>query len=173
MRKLTRRDMNSKMYHYSYSWPTESNIPSGYVWPDRLIDIGEEVLIWDRLPDGEKGWVKVIARPAHDWWDEERAGFHAPDNMLGGFSFEDPNHLDGEGKLNYYSSLRTKDKWVEDGTEPHGGQHIIIGLHDPNPHVVIRDTGEKEIELDNRGLGYYPITLEELTEHHQPKVTNV
>ena len=177
MKELTRRDMNRKMYRHDFDdWPTESDIPSGYVWADRLIDIGEEVLIWTG-PRGKKDWVKVIARPVHDWWRQQehhdQSETDCPDVFLGGFSFEDPTHPDGAGKLDYHSALRIRDKWVEDGSPPHGGQHVIIGLHDPNPHVVIRDTGEKKIKLGEigKGLGYYPITQEELRDHHKPNQT--
>ena len=145
-----RKAMTKKMRRGAFDWPTTT--PDGYVWVDRLIDIGEEIFVWSK---GE--WVKVEARSTHNWWGECGA-----DNLhLGGVSFIDPV----TGKMSYYTALRVKEKWVEDGTPPHGGRHEAIGLHDPNPYVCIKDTGDKPIELDSKGSSYYPISESKLKGH--------
>tara|TARA_R100000808_G_scaffold9623_1_gene26274 strand:- start:5289 stop:5909 length:621 start_codon:yes stop_codon:yes gene_type:complete len=131
--------------------------PEGYGYADRPISIGEEVYIYQ-----DQEWVKVTARSAHDWWATSERHNGAPDNMLGGFSFNDPR----TGKLNYYCSLRVKEEW-------NGEEHIVIGLHDPNPYVCIKTDGNNPVELDSKGLPYYPITLPMLRKaagHYIPAV---
>lgn len=139
-----------------------SGLPNGYVWADRLIDVGEKILVYSK-----DEWVKVEARSTLDWWGKAKHWQHPhypvpiSNHILGGVSFIDPLM----GEMSYYTALRVKEKWVEDGTPPHGGRHEAIGLHDPNPYVCIKGTGDKPIELDSKGLPYYPISESEMKEH--------
>lgn len=130
-------------------------MPEGYGYADRGVRRGEEVYIWEThlmYGRGEPKWVKVTARPEREYYSE--AGYIPSQS---GFSFIDPV----TNKLSYLTALRHKQKWVEDATYPHGGRHVRIGLHDPNPFVCIKTDGDKPIEVDEKGLAYYPISIEE------------
>jgi hypothetical protein len=166
-KEIDRKVMTRKVMAGGFGWPSPNSMPKGYGYADRLIDIGEEVYIYEG-----KEWVKVVARSAHDWWGKDRlkSGFsHAPRESLGGFSFIDPF----TGELNYYSSLHIKEKWVEDRDAPHGGRHVTIGLHDPNPYVCIKTDGNNPMELDEKGLPYYPLTGEQAEKHHEGNTESV
>ena len=152
-RKPTRADINKRLIESTYyGWARESEIPDGYIWPDR-VPIGESVLIWKPIlhnspaNESNRGWEEVIAGCGSNYWGD--TPFSTP---IGDITYTNPytNNLDCITVIRRIQEYKTNELT---GTK----EWVDIGLHDPNPHVLVKDKGEREIAEDENGRPYYPL----------------
>jgi hypothetical protein len=156
-RKPTRADINKRLIESTYyGWARESEIPDGYIWPDR-VPRGESVLIWKPILHGiwdkghlevekNRGWEEVIARDGYSYWKDTT---YCP--PIGDISYTNPY----TNKLDCITAIRRKQEYKIN--ELTGEKDWVdIGLHDPNPHVLVKYKGEREIAEDENGRPYYP-----------------